>query len=78
MGRLVAGTDWVSQVDDVTLSMDFTIGRSMAEELPFMPGYDYTRMLKPDFYSTTKKDYFSRAAHGTITVKLTYLFDLKK
>ena len=27
-----------------------------------------------DFYSTTKKDYFSRAAHGTITVKLTYLF----
>lgn len=37
------------QVDDVTLSMDFTIGRSMAEELPFMPGYDYTRILKPDF-----------------------------
>lgn len=37
------------QVDGVTLSMDFTIGRSMAEELPFMPGYDYTRMLKPDF-----------------------------
>lgn len=31
-----------------------------------------------DFYSTTKKDYFARAAHGTITVKLTYLFNLKK
>ena len=31
-----------------------------------------------DFYCTTKKDYFARAAHGTITVKLTYLFDLKK
>ena len=31
-----------------------------------------------DFYSTTKKDYFARAAHGTITVKPTYLFDLKK
>ena len=31
-----------------------------------------------DFYKSTKKDYFSRAAHGTITVKLTYLFDLKK
>ena len=30
-----------------------------------------------DFYSTTKKDYFSRAAHGTISVKITYLFDLK-
>ncbi len=31
-----------------------------------------------DFYSTTKKDYFARAAHSTITVKLSYLFDLKK
>ena len=31
-----------------------------------------------DFYSTTKKDDFARAAHGTITIKLTYLFDLKK
>lgn len=31
-----------------------------------------------DFYSTTKKDYFARAAHSTITVKFTYLFDLKK
>lgn len=31
-----------------------------------------------DFYSTTKKDYFARAAHGIITIKLTYLFDLKK
>lgn len=31
-----------------------------------------------DFYNTTKKDYFSRAAHSTITVKLAYLFDLKK
>lgn len=31
-----------------------------------------------DFYSTTKKDYFARAAHGTITIKVSYLFDLKK
>lgn len=31
-----------------------------------------------DFYKTAKKDYFARAAHGTISVKLTYLFDLKK
>lgn len=31
-----------------------------------------------DFYSTTKKDYFARAAHGTITIKLSYLFDLRK
>lgn len=31
-----------------------------------------------DFYGTTKKDYFSRAAHGVITVKVAYLFDLMK
>ncbi len=31
-----------------------------------------------DFYGNTKKDYFGRSAHGTITVKLTYLFDLTK
>lgn len=31
-----------------------------------------------DFYSTTKKDYFARAAHSTITIKFTYLFNLKK
>lgn len=37
------------QVDDVAMSMDFTIGRSMAEELPFIPGYDYNKMLEPDF-----------------------------
>lgn len=37
------------QVNDVDLSMDFTIGRSMAEELPFIPGYDYKKMLEPDF-----------------------------
>lgn len=31
-----------------------------------------------DFYNTTKKDYFDRAAHSTISVRMTYLFDLKK
>ena len=36
-------------IDDVDMSMDFEIGRSMAEELPFIPGYDYTKMLEPDF-----------------------------
>lgn len=36
-------------IDDVDMSMDFGIGRSMAEELPFIPGYDYNKMLKPDF-----------------------------
>ena len=31
-----------------------------------------------DFYGSTKKDFFSRSAHGVITAKITYLFDLKK
>lgn len=37
------------QIDDVTMDMEFVIGRSMAEELPFIPGYDYKKMLEPDF-----------------------------
>lgn len=36
-------------IDDVDMSMDFGIGRSMAEELPFIPGYDYSKMLDPNF-----------------------------
>lgn len=31
-----------------------------------------------DFMSTTKRDYFSRAAHTTISAKITYLFDIRK
>ena len=37
------------QINDVTMDMDYTIGRTMAEELPFIPGYDYNKMLQPDF-----------------------------
>lgn len=37
------------QIDDVDMSMDFGIGRSMAEELPFVPCYDYNKVLEPDF-----------------------------
>lgn len=37
------------QINDVMMEMDFGIGRSMAEELPFIPGYDYNKMLQPDF-----------------------------
>lgn len=37
------------QIDDVTMDMEFVIGRSMSEELPFIPGYDYKKMLEPDF-----------------------------
>ena len=31
-----------------------------------------------DFFNSTKRDYFSRSAHGTITAKVTYLFDITK
>lgn len=37
------------QIEDVDLSMDFSVGRTMAEELPFIPGFDYNKMLQPDF-----------------------------
>lgn len=36
-------------IDDVDMSMDFTIGRNMAEELPYIPGYDYNKLLREDF-----------------------------
>lgn len=48
-------------IDDVSMSMDMSIGRTMAEELPFIPGYDYNKMLEPDFsveeYMTEAKKY---------------------
>lgn len=37
------------QINDVTMDMDYHVGRTMAEELPFIPGYDYNKMLLPDF-----------------------------
>ena len=37
------------QIDDVLMDMDYHVGRNMAEELPFIPGYDYRKMLEPDF-----------------------------
>lgn len=36
-------------IKDVDMSMDFTVGRTMAEELPYIPGYDYNKMLSKDF-----------------------------
>lgn len=37
------------QINDVDMDMDFEIGRSMAEELPFVPLYDYRNMFEPDW-----------------------------
>lgn len=42
-------------IDDVDMSMDFSIGRNMAEELPFIPGYDYNKLLSPDW---NEKEYY--------------------
>lgn len=33
------------QINDIDMSMDFEIGRSQGEELPFAVGYDYNRLL---------------------------------
>ena len=42
-------------IDDVDMYMDFSIGRNMAEELPFIPGYDYNKLLSPDW---NEKEYY--------------------
>lgn len=37
------------QIKDITMDMDYHVGRTMAEELPIIPGYDYRKMLDPNF-----------------------------
>lgn len=54
-------------IDDVDMSMDFSIGRVMAEELPYIPGYDYNKLLSAPRYGTEeykefKKEYFGEHA----------------
>lgn len=65
------------QISDVDMSMDFTIGRSMAEELPFIPGYDYKKLLEPDF-STEEymKEYhkFKSKTYGNFTAASPEMF----
>lgn len=48
------------EIDDVSMAMDFTVGRNMIEEFPHTPGYDYTKMLEPtwdkdEYYREHKK-----------------------
>lgn len=52
------------QINDVEMAVDFGVGRNYAEELPFVPGYDYSKMLLPTF---NKDDYYSlhKASKGT-------------
>lgn len=48
------------QIDDISMSMDFSIGRTMAEELPFIPGYDYNKLLKADFSVEEYKEEYKK------------------
>lgn len=51
------------QIDDLDMEMDFVIGRSMAEELPFIPGYDYRKMLEPDFLVEEYMEEYKKYKH---------------
>jgi DNA polymerase I-like protein with 3'-5' exonuclease and polymerase domains len=55
------------QIDDVTMDMGFVIGRSMAEELPFIPGYDYRKMLEPDFSVEEYMEEYKKYKHIPIS-----------
>ena len=55
------------QIDDVTMDMDFVIGRSMAEELPFIPGYDYRKMLESDFSVEEYMEEYKKYKHIPIS-----------
>lgn len=48
------------EIKEPQMKVDFGIGRTMDEELPFIPGYDYRKMLEPnfsldDYYNEHKK-----------------------
>lgn len=45
------------QINDVDMSMDFEIGRTMAEELPFVPLYDYNKLLNGEY---NKEDFHNQ------------------
>lgn len=55
------------QIDDVDMDMEFVIGRSMAEELPFIPGYDYRKMLEPDFSVEEYMEEYKKYKHIPIS-----------
>lgn len=55
------------QIDDVDMDMEFVIGRSMAEELPFIPGYDYRKMLEPDFSVEKYMEEYKKYKHIPIS-----------
>ena len=42
-------------IEELEMAVDFGIGRTYAEELPFVPGYDYNKLLSDNF---SKDDYY--------------------
>lgn len=54
------------EINDVSMDMDFTIGRNMVEDYPYAPGYDYGKMLKPDFDLDEYYEYVNKVKHIAI------------
>lgn len=54
------------EIDDVSMAMDFSIGLTMVDELPYAPGYDYRKMLEPDFNKDEYYDYQNTVKHIAI------------
>lgn len=54
------------RIDDVDMSMDFEIGRTMAEELKFIPNYDYRKMLEPGFSVEEYMEEYKKYKHIAI------------
>lgn len=42
-------------IKEPRMAIDFSIGRNMVEEYPYIPGYDYTKLLKEGW---TKEEYY--------------------
>lgn len=61
MARNPSTKEWFGfQIDDIDMSMDFEVGRSQGEELPFAVGYDYNRLLnfKGEWKGSNEEEYY--------------------
>lgn len=61
MARNPNTKEWFGfQIDDIDMSMDFEVGRSQGEELPFAVGYDYNRLLnfKGEWKGSKEEEYY--------------------
>lgn len=61
MARNPSTKEWFGfQINDIDMSMDFEVGRSQGEELPFAVGYDYNRLLnfKGEWKGSKEEEYY--------------------